>query len=363
MHALRTTALQRGRRPRWLAHGLAPCLAALSMSLSAYPLDSYEVTDIGRLEEARRVQAGELSGVKQPSGALLTREQVAPRLLAYQELELPAPDPKFTAEITGLLGGYVDRYALADIKAMYWGLGTHMGNPVFQNKKSDLVSHVADQGDDYADRNIRLYSTAAAANPHNDPSDVVGLLCVRTAPVGGTSMIASAMSIYNRILEQHPEYLEVLARGFPHDLRGEGAKRAADEITPPIPVYSYYAGKLSCCLNSKSSTTAREQQGEPLTRFERDAIQCVENYVEDPELCLTMDFRPGDIQFLNNYVILHTRTAFQDGREPDQRRLLLRLWLNLCEGRPLAPGMGDRFNNGSRGGVPAMSAELMESNA
>ena len=113
MHALRTTALQRGRRPRWLAHGLAPCLAALSMSLSAYPLDSYEVTDIGRLEEARRVQAGELSGVKQPSGALLTREQVAPRLLAHQDLELPAPDPKFTAEITGLLGGYVDRYALA----------------------------------------------------------------------------------------------------------------------------------------------------------------------------------------------------------------------------------------------------------
>lgn len=257
----------------------------------------------------------------------------------------------------------VGRYPLDDIKAMYWGIGTHMGNPVFQNKKGDLVSHVADQGDDYSDRNIRLYSTAAAANPHNDPSDVVGLLCVRTAPVGGTSMIASAMSIYNRILEQHPEYLDVLARGFPHDLRGEGAQRAADEITPPIPVYSYFAGKLSCCLNSKSSTTAREQQGEPLTPFEREAIRCVENYVEDPELCLTMDFRPGDIQFLNNYVILHTRTAFQDGREPDQRRLLLRLWLNLREGRPLAPGMGDRFNNGSRGGVPAMSADLMESNA
>ena len=83
------------------------------MSLSAYPLDSYEVTGVGRLEEGRRVQAGELSGVKQPSGALLTREQVAPRLLAHQDLELPAPDPKFTAEITGLLGGYVDRYALA----------------------------------------------------------------------------------------------------------------------------------------------------------------------------------------------------------------------------------------------------------
>ena len=30
--------------------------------------------------------------------------------------------------------------------------------------------------------------------------------------------------------------------------------------------------------------------------------------------------------------------------------------LNLHEGRPLAPGMGDRFNNGSRGGVPAVQS-------
>ncbi len=100
-----------------LAHGLelglTICLFALSLPLGAYPLDSYEVTGIGRLEEARRVQAGELNGVKQPSGALLTREQVTPRLLAYKNLELPTPDPKFTAEITHLLGGFADRYALA----------------------------------------------------------------------------------------------------------------------------------------------------------------------------------------------------------------------------------------------------------
>ena len=259
-----------------------------------------------------------------------------------------------------LRGIPVDRYPLDDIKAIYWGIGVYMGNPVFQNTKLDLVSHVEDRGDDYSDRNIRLYSTAAAANPHNDPSDCVGLLCVRAAPIGGKSMIASATSIYNRVLARHPEYLEVLAKGFPHDLRGEGATRSATETTPPIPVYSYFKGKLSCCLNSKSSTTAREQQGQPLTQFERDAIRCVEDAVEDPELCLTMDFRPGDIQFLNNYVILHTRTAFQDGRELGERRLLLRLWLNLRDGRPLAPGMGDRFNNGSRGGVPALSAKMME---
>ena len=259
-----------------------------------------------------------------------------------------------------LRGIPVDRYPLDDIKAIYWGIGVHMGDPVLQNKKGDLVSHVEDRGDDYSEHNVRLYSTAAAANPHNDPSDCVGLLCVRTSPQGGTSMIASATAIYNRILETHPEHLSVLARGFPHAVRGEGNTRSTSETTPPIPVYSWFGGKLSCCLNSKSSKTARELENSSLSDDEVAAIKAVEDLVEDPEFCLTMDFRPGDIQFLNNYVILHTRTAFQDGRDLGQRRLLLRLWLNLREGRPLAPGFGDRFNNGSRGGVPARAVETME---
>ncbi|MSR15253.1 MAG: hypothetical protein EXR86_11945 [Gammaproteobacteria bacterium] len=79
----------------------------------AYPLDSYEVTGIGRLEEARRVQAGELPGTKQPAGGLLTRNEVDLRLTAQRDLELPLIDPQFTRQIVGLLGGYADRYAIA----------------------------------------------------------------------------------------------------------------------------------------------------------------------------------------------------------------------------------------------------------
>ena len=255
-----------------------------------------------------------------------------------------------------LRGLPVDRYDLDTVKSLYWGIGVHLGVPAFQNKRGDLMTHVADQGDDYEDINTRLYTTAAAANPHNDPSDVVGLLCVRNAMEGGRSMIASAVSIYHRVEAEHPEYLPILHRGFPHDLRGEGSTRQLDETTPDIPVFSSFGGKLSCCLNSKSSRTARDKQDRPLTDLEKAAIGYVEDLAVSPELCLGMDFRPGDIQVLNNYVIIHTRTAFRDGPDPNRKRLLLRLWLNLRDGRPLAPGFGDRFNNGSRGGVPAVRA-------
>lgn len=309
----------------------------------------YELTERDLAEIDGAVRAVEAAGLKPPTFAL--SDFVIPefgRRLASLAREFEHGRGFFL-----LRGLPVGKYSLDTIKAIYWGIGVHLGVPVFQNARGDLMTHVADRGDDYDDVNVRLYTTAAAANPHNDPSDVVGLLCVRHAVEGGRSMIASAMSIYNRVVAEHPEYLPILHKGFPHDLRGEGVTASLAETTPDIPVFSDHAGKISCCLNSKSSRTARDKQGRPLTTLELAALDYIEGLAETPELCLTMDFRPGDIQFLNNYAIIHTRTAFRDDSDPEKRRLLLRLWLNLREGRELAPGFGDRFNNGSRGGVPA----------
>ena len=42
---------------------------------------------------------------------------------------------------------------------------------------------------------------------------------------------------------------------------------------------------------------------------------------------------PGDIQILNNYVTLHSRTEFVDADDPKLKRHLLRLWLQFPEGR------------------------------
>jgi hypothetical protein len=51
---------------------------------------------------------------------------------------------------------------------------------------------------------------------------------------------------------------------------------------------------------------------------------------------------PGDIQFANNYAVLHSRTAFDDHSDLDLRRKKLRLWLKMPDARTLAPDFPGR---------------------
>jgi hypothetical protein len=49
-----------------------------------------------------------------------------------------------------------------------------------------------------------------------------------------------------------------------------------------------------------------------------------------------MMMEKGDIQFANNYAVLHSRTAFEDYEDHSLRRKKLRLWLKMPEARKLA---------------------------
>jgi len=79
----------------------------------AYPLDGYEDTGIRRVEGARLAHEGLALGGKQPPGALLSTGQVGLRLADRHDLQLPPPDPGFTAAVTGFLGEHAGAYGLA----------------------------------------------------------------------------------------------------------------------------------------------------------------------------------------------------------------------------------------------------------
>ena len=73
------------------------------------------------------------------------------------------------------------------------------------------------------------------------------------------------------------------------------------------------------------------------------------------ELAFTMDLQPGDLQLLNNHVIYHGRTEYEDADGPDRDRLLLRLWIAPPNSRALPSGFetlwGATEPGAPRGGI------------
>jgi len=259
-----------------------------------------------------------------------------------------------------LRGLPVEKYDEPSLYRLYWGLAVHLGEMISQNAKGDLIGRVEDIGVDINAPNARGYTTSAALHPHNDSSDIVGLLCVRQAKEGGQNMIASAMTIYNEVLTRHPEYLDMLYRGFHYDVRGEGLTGKSNEVTRNrVPVFSYHDGRLSCRFNRRAIETAAEKMGKPLTALERDALSFIANLTVDPSVRLDFPLQPGDLQLLNNHMVLHARNNFTDWPDPERKRLLLRLWVNRRkgEGRLLARDFATRYNTGFRRGVAVSAAE------
>ncbi len=246
----------------------------------------------------------------------------------------------------------VQRYPMADLKRLYWGLGVHLGIPISQNAKGDLIGHVTDSGREYDSKNVRGYTTHDAIRPHCDSSDIVALLCVHHAKSGGESIISSSITIFNEILNSRPEFLDDLSEGFHFDLRGEGATGDADEVTRhKVPVFCYHDGRLSARFNRKTIEDGQRKAGSPLTGEALEAVRYVGDLALREDIRFDMRFERGDIQILNNHTILHARNDFEDFPEPERKRNLLRLWLNLREGRKLPPEFAERLNTGPRGGV------------
>jgi hypothetical protein len=215
----------------------------------------------------------------------------------------------------------------------YFGIGTHLGSALRQNAKGHVLGHVKDLGGDYNDPKTRGYLTRAEMRFHCDHSDYVGLLCLHQSKSGGESRIASSVTVYNRILEQRPDLVRELCADWYWTKHGQVS--SADE-TPwfKAPIFMFEQGVFSARGLGAYVLKSQGLPGvPPFTDAQKEAIRIYEETVEAS--AVDIGFEPGDIQLLNNHVMLHTRRAFEDWPEPHRKRHLLRLWLTDPEARIL----------------------------
>ncbi|WP_305880015.1 TauD/TfdA family dioxygenase [Siccirubricoccus soli] len=225
-----------------------------------------------------------------------------------------------------LRGLPVARYTEEEARLAHWGIGTYLGEAVTQNAAAELMAGVYDRGQTYGG-DVRAYQVRAELSMHCDNSDLVALFCLRQAKSGGETLLTSALSIYNRLLAEMPETLPLLEAGFPYDRKGEQGP-GEPPISAPIPVFARASdGTVSARYARSYITRAEQRSGIPLSPEGKAALDAFDRIALDPALMLEFHLQPGDIQFANNYTVLHARRGFEDYPEPERRRLMLRLWL------------------------------------
>jgi hypothetical protein len=209
---------------------------------------------------------------------------------------------------------------------LYWGLSRYLGNPMRQKTSDDLLVHVRNEGD-RDDPLVWGVKTSAHLDYHADSSDVVGLLCIRPAKSGGVSTIVSAVAVHDEIVRRRPDLAQLLYEDWWHDRRlGDGP-----DSFFRCPIFATNEdGALFSHYGRAYLESASRGAGIPaLTERQVEALDLVDELTNDPSYVLNMNFAPGDIQFLNNYRVMHARTGYTDHAERELRRDLIRIWLVL----------------------------------
>lgn len=225
----------------------------------------------------------------------------------------------------------VERLGPEDASWIYWGIGMHLGEPWPQNAKGHLLGDVRDQGKAIDDPTARGNEIGGAGlGFHSDGSDLVGLMCIDDGVSGGESLVANAIGAYNALVRSRPDLAAVLYEPLPYDFRGEQADGSRPYYS--VPVFTRHAGPTGDRLFIRYirpfiQASQRHADAPRLTAEQIEAMDAYDELIEDPDNRVEMALRPGDIQFVNNYHVLHGRRRYVDDAANGKVRWLKRLWL------------------------------------
>jgi hypothetical protein len=105
--------------------------------------------------------------------------------------------------------------------------------------------------------------------------------------------------------------------------------------------------------NRKNTVAAQHNFPEVprLTKQQEEALDLSDTIMPTDKYCYDMDLEPGDMQLLNSFVTLHSRTPFTDYDDPDQKRHLMRLWMSIPTSQPLPPKWAEYWGDVRAGSV------------
>jgi hypothetical protein len=227
------------------------------------------------------------------------------------------------------------------------GLACHLGQPVSQNSDGQLLREIRAESGDVGRRHGQLptgdgqflssrarTASNAELRYHTDRTDIVGLLCTGIASRGGMSKIASSITVHNEMLVRYPDLCKLLYLDLPRSRMGE--ELGGENAWYNLPVWGVRDGKFTSHYSRTFIEALEHVPGAPkITSRQWQALDTLAMLAEEQHF--EMELVRGDIQFINNHVIYHSRTAFEDDPAAGMQRCLWRIWLSAPH-RALPPG-------------------------
>jgi hypothetical protein len=226
--------------------------------------------------------------------------------------------------------------------SIYWLLSSLVARPVAQKLDGTMLYDVRDTGQQaLPGSGIRPDKTNIEIRFHIDnaynttPPEIVGLLCVHTARSGGVSRVLSFPTVHNELLARHPGLLPRLYEPFWFDRQREFFPGESEIFAAPV--FDDREGGLRARFSHHQIKGGYALRGEPLDNAGAAALDATLDIFEEPGIAIEFEFQPGEIQFVDNRTLGHSRTEFEDYPEPERKRHLVRLWLR-DHGRRAYPG-------------------------
>ncbi|KAF1846002.1 Clavaminate synthase-like protein [Cucurbitaria berberidis CBS 394.84] len=240
----------------------------------------------------------------------------------------------------------VSTHSREDIVAIYAGLASHIApirgrqDHLYDGKPADVaMNHIKDLTAIYDASKIGAPAyTSDKQVFHTDSGDIIALLCLNEAAEGGQSKVSSSWRVYNELAATRPDLIRTLAEDWPVELFGDKDKAF---VNRPLLHYQPQTGteskasfyrmlKPERLIIQYARRTFTGFQGlprsaniPPITEAQAEALDTLHFLAE--KYALGLEFKQGDVQFVNNLSVFHARDGFTNTAE--KQRHLVRLWL------------------------------------
>ncbi|KAL1842469.1 hypothetical protein VTJ49DRAFT_5206 [Mycothermus thermophilus] len=224
-----------------------------------------------------------------------------------------------------------DEFSPEDNVLIFLGVSSYIGElRGRQDEHGSMLMHIRNASHSQTPQQDRptRYSSRPSTFHTDTFADILALHTLRPSLHGGRNLLSSASTIYNTLSLQphHRRLIELLAQPcWSFDSRGSFLPSSTR------PLLHYHQGRVMLNFAREPILglpgVKRAEGLAEATASQRRALDVVEETAKQNQVVL--EARKGDMLFVNNHAVLHSREGFED--HGGDGRYLVRMWLRNGE--------------------------------